>query len=329
MRSTRELAENSTGIFAEAAEAMLEINSRFEYVSMKIESFNEATEREFNINLARCELKCMKENGTSDDLAYLEDSAAEGAIGKIKKMIDAIIQKWKEFCTRIRNKVVASIVSSESRNALKKAETKVKLNPLWKTKKIEIHNPKQPMKVIDKYVKDVDKAIARTVKSLGGEKEMSTLADMKENFRTEFKSALTSRAALMSTTIAAVMATLNAELDKLPAYLADFENAHSSVLEKLADNVSGEAAVSAQTALNSAANFRSELMKEQVNCHIDYIMDMMKAVKGKLAEAKGLEKFKPVKESADDFDFDDDDAFEESVDLDSIFDSVDDLLGEY
>lgn len=326
LRATKTVAETGNGLFQEAAEEMLALSDKFDLDNMKIQAYTEATEREYNIHIAQCELKCMKEAGTQDDLLYLEEAAEDGALAKFSKIIKSAIEKWKEFCSRLKSKIIAKIASKEARTVISKAEKKIKLNPILSKKKVKVMDESKPLGVIKKYKSKVDKDVSKTIKSLGGEKNMKTLLDTKESFRSEFRSAIAGEAALQVLTIGTIVAQLAFDVEKLPMWVDNMENQHTIILEKLQQTVSPEAAAAAQAATNAAVAFRTELAKEELNVHVDFIMDLMRAIKEHVMKAKGNTKITPITEDADDFDpiFHEED-YAESGDVDDLFSDFDSL----
>lgn len=314
------------GLFTEAANDYLEATKMYEVKCAKVEAYTEATERELEINLAKSELKCFEENGTMDDLVYLEEAANDGALAKLKNLIDAAIAAFKEWISEIKTKVLRNIASAEARKTLKAAEKKIKLNPFLSKKKVEITNTKKPLSVINQYKSKVDKISAKlVVKGIVSEQQVKTLRDTKEEFRSDFKNAIIGKSAVVTITVSALVAKLSSDIDKLPSYIDTVEKQNTTVLNKLKGTLSPESAAACSAATNAAANFRSELAREEVNTVIDGVMEEMRVLKSAVMKAKGNTEVKPVKESADDFD----PFFNESdYGVDGLFDeSADDELG--
>lgn len=305
-----------TGLFAEAAEAMNELNTKMSLNLEKADMILESVNREYELNISQAELKCMKEHGTTDDLMYLEEAAEEGAIGKFKKMIDTIIRMWKDFCSNIRNKIVSKICSAEARSTLNKAEKKIKLNPFLAKKKVEVPNIKKPIGVIHSYMSTTDKMAAKTIKGIVTEQTATSLAKTKEKYREDFNHSIAGKAAVITMSIAGVVAQLNTEIEKLPQFVDNCEKVNCQILEKLKSTVSDETAAAATAATQACMNFRTELAKEELNQHISYVTDMMSALRKTVIKAKGNTEAKDIKESADDFDYlaDESEIFGESGD---------------
>ena len=336
---TAEVANTCEGMYQEAAEDSLAIDRAFDIRMMKLDSFTEAVDRELSINMAKAELKCMMEDGTEADLAYLEEAAEEGALAKFKKMIQAVIDAFKEWVSQKKSKVISKIASKEARLVLGKAEKKVKINPILARKKVQVMSSKKPLGVINSYKSKNDKVLAKTVKGIISESTMKTIGDTKESFREDFKNSISGTTAYVTVTVAALLAELNSEIDKLPSYVDKMEGSTSQALERLKTTCTEEAASAATAATNAAANFGAELAKEEINVVVDSIMNKMSVLKNQVLHAKDTEinNVKPVKESADDFDSDElgdtffggtasvfeEDVFEESAD-----DSVDAMLEE-
>lgn len=319
-----------TGLFSEAAEDLDILNQNLQVNLMKGWMIAESVEREYDLNVAQAELKCMKERGTRDDLMYLEDAAEEGAAAKLKHIIDKIIQMWKDFCTNIRNKVMSKICSAEARQTLNKAEKKIKLNPLLARKKVEIPKIDKALGVIHKYQSQVDKTSAKIIKGLVTETTAKSLGDTKDAFRAEFNHAIAGKAAIATITVAGLIAQINTEIERLPHFVDNCEKVNSVTLEKLKATVSDETAAAATAMAQAAANFRTELAKEELNQHFSFVMDLMAVLRKAVLKAQGkhdIEDPELKKEDAEDFDYLADNIFGESEDYaedsdDAFIDSI-------
>lgn len=323
---------SQSGFFAEAAEALRTLSNGLQKNLMKAQLITESVEREYELNIAQAELKCMKERGTTDDLMYLEDAAEEGAAAKLKAIVNKIIQMFKDFCTNIRNKVMSKICSAEARKTITKAEKKIKLNPILARKKVEVPKIDRPLGVINKYKSKVDKITAKQIKGLLSETTAKTLADTKEDFRAEFNKSIAGTAAITMITVSALVAQLNSEIDKLPHFVDNCEKVHCATLEKLKATVSDETAAAATAMTQACMNFRTELAKEELNQHLGFVMDLMTALKKAVLKAQGKHVVKDVKESADDnFDYlaSDDEIFGESAEADADDAFIDSILGKF
>ena len=306
-----EASDVPSGLFAEAAESCNQLMENFQTALERSDMLLESVQREYDLNVSRAELKCMKESGTVDDLVYLEEAASEGALAKFKKMISRLIEMWRDFCAKIRNQVMSKICSKKARTTLNKVEKKIKLNPLLARKKIEVMNNKKALGVIKKYKSNLDKIAAKAIKGLGpNEQTAKTLADTKDDFRREFNRAIAGKMGITVATVAATIAQLNTEIDKLPDFVNNCEKVNSVTLERLKDTVSEEAAAAATAATQAAMTFRNELAKEELNQHISYIMDLMSALRKVTMKGKGKTQAKAMKESAED----DDDLLNDSFD---------------
>lgn len=340
--NTAEVANTCCGMFQEAAEDSLAIDKSFDIRMMKLDSFTESVDRELAINIAKAELKCMLEDGTESDLAYLEEAAEEGALAKFKKMIQAVIDAFKEWVSQKKTKVISKIASKEARTVLAKTEKKVKINPILARKKVQVMSSKKPLGVINSYKSRNDKVLAKTVKGIITESTMKTIMDTKESFREDFKKSIAGTAATITVTVAALLSELNTEIDKLPSYVDKMEGSTSQALERLKATCSEEAASAATAATNAAANFGAELAKEEINVVIDSIMNKMSVLKSQVIHMKEteIENVKPIKESGETDDVAntesffggtanafEESSFEESADDKSIDSMLNDLFG--
>ena len=288
------------GIFTEAADTYAKLSKAFDVSMMQVDAYMEACDREYNLHLKQAELKCLKENGTMDDYAYLESAAEEGAVAKIRKVVDKLIEVWKNFISTVKTKIIAKIASAETRQVLSRAEKKVKLNPLLARKKVKVRDIRKPLGVIKKYKTSTDKAAARAVKGLFTETNLKTLQDSKELFREEFRNSIAGEVALTTITVSALLAKLNSEVEKLPSYVDGMGKTHSTILEKLKVTVGAEAAASATAATNACAAFSTEIAKAEVNTHVDAIMNMISVLKDAVIRQKGNKDVEAIEESAAD-----------------------------
>lgn len=314
-------APETPGIFTEAAENYAALSKAFDVSMMQIDAYMEACDREHNLHIKQAELKCLKEQGTMDDLAYLESAAEEGAVAKIRGVIDKLIEMWKNFISTLKTRIIAKIASAETRNVLSRAEKKVKLNPLLARKKVKIRDNKKPLGIIKKYKTSTDKAAARAVKGLFAETNMKTLMDSKENFREEFRNVTAGEVALTTITIAALLAKLNSDVEKLPSYVDGLGKKQSAILSKLKVTVDGEAAAAATAATNACASFSNEIAKAEVNLVVDQIMNMISVLKSEVIRQKGNKEVKAIEESAEDR-IDEGFAYQESEDDFSDFEKM-------
>lgn len=294
-----------TGMYSEAASERVAAEKEFNLNAFKVDSFLEAVEREFQINLKRGELKCMEDGGTQDDYFFFEDAAEDGAVQKLRVAIGKIIAAFKQFAERLRTQTVSKLCSAQSRSAIATAEKKIKLNPILRNKKMEVRKIDKPLGVIKTYKAKADSMAAKYVKGILKETTRETLLDTRDAFRDEFKSATTGTAAVTMMTVGAIVAALDKEIERLPTYTRNVEVENVATLEKLQKTVGGEASAALSAAMQSCANFRAELAKEEMDLHVDRVMSMITALKKAVSKAKGnteskLPKSRKHMESAED-----------------------------
>ena len=120
----------------------------------KCNIFAEASLREYNINCQEAALKVFKESGTDDDLAYLQEAAKEGVVVKLKKAIQKMVIALKEYIAKVVDKIKVTFASKKAQATLKKIEEVSKTNPKAKKIKIQVHD-------IDKDQRAIDEAISK------------------------------------------------------------------------------------------------------------------------------------------------------------------------
>ena len=158
----------------------------------------------------------MTESGTDDDLAYLVEAANEGAIAKIKKTVQVIIEAFKKFISELKDRVVRVVVNKTTRDTLSKVEKKVKLNPFIARKKVQVVDKKKPLAVIEKYKNKCDKNIAKVKGGIFKQSDVEGIFKDRDDFEKDYKAAVAGTAAMTTITVANLIKTINSELDSLP-----------------------------------------------------------------------------------------------------------------
>lgn len=300
-------------MFLEAFQDYIDLVDYYESVDMKVDAYVEATIRELNINREESELKVMQESGTEEDLQYLYTEAEEGALAKIKKAIRTIIEAFKQFCSDLKSKVVRIIVNAETKTTLKKIEKKVKLNPFFARKKVQVIDKKKPLKVIADYKSKAEKHLAKVKSGVFKESEITAINRDKDNYASAYKAAIAGTAATITVTVVKLLADINAEYNALPGHIDKIDKETSQILENLCTSLDKEEQAVVKAAFTTAANFRAKLARDEANEHVDAIMNKISVLKKSVLKAKDGDKVQanPIKESSEDEE-DGYDAFEES-----------------
>ena len=170
---------------------------------------------------------------------------------------------------------------------------------------MEVRKIDKPLGIIKTYKAKADSMAAKYVKGIVKETSRETLLDTRDAFRDEFKSTTTGTAAITMMKVSAIIAALDKEIEKLPTYTRNVEVENVATLEKLQKTLGGEASAAMSAAMQSCANFRAELAKEEMDLHVDYVMSMISALKKAVSKAKGnteskLPKSRKHMESAED-----------------------------
>ena len=320
-------------MFTEAIANQIAIDEETILKEMKIDAYLEATMRELAINIGESELKVMKESGTEEDLAYLTEAAANGAIEKIQKTVKAAIETFKEFISRIKDRVVKLITTKETKETMKKVEKKIKLNPFLAKKKVQVVDTKKPLKVISKYESALDTHAAKVASGKVKPGDSKKIDGLKSKFQTEYKAAIMGVAAMTTITVAALVAMVNRDMESLNSGVNKIDKDTSASLNKMAEcrAFSEETIAEQQAAMAKIVSFRAILGREKSNELVDGLSNKISvlrksvagAVKGKEVDAVipkdkgfkfgGKKKGKAMKESEDDIlGIDDDDIFGES-----------------
>ena len=278
-------------MFAEAIENQIAINHDAELSDMKINAYLEATMRELAINIGESELKVMKESGTSDDLQYLVEEASNGAIEKIKKAVSAAIKAFKEFISRIKDRVVRLVTTAETKDTMKKVEKKIKLNPFLAKKKVQVVDTKKPLQVISKYESILDKHAAKVAGGKVKPGESKDIRDLQSKFESEYKAAIMGVAAMTTITVAALVAMVNRDMEDLPKNINKIDADTSASLKAMSEckAYTEETIAEQQAALSTLVSMRGKLGRAKSNELVDGLSNkisvLKKAVGGAIKKA--------------------------------------------
>lgn len=238
-------------LYDKIEEAFNEADRRHEIASMKINAYIEANLDLLEINYAKAREKVMCEDGTAEDLIYLQEEANTSAGAKLKSAIKKIVEAFKKFCNDIKIKVMSFIQAKDTKDKLDKIEKKVKLNPFLAKKKIQIDDTDKQIGVVawahDQYRKLIGK-----IKS-GRVVDREDVEDIKDETSHKMRKAM-GAAAVISVSIIGAIALVkkrSASAEKLLKDASDdvdsLANEASGVSEELGADVAaaGTAAVNA------------------------------------------------------------------------------------
>ena len=95
-----------------------EMTNEIDMKLLKLQLFNEAAKREFELNKQQAEIKVLKESGTQSDLNMLYEAAEEGLINKMQRSLKAAIEALKEFIKKIIDKIKSIFQSKQGKETL-------------------------------------------------------------------------------------------------------------------------------------------------------------------------------------------------------------------
>ena len=315
-------------VFLEAMSDYIDISDEFDKANMTVTTFVESVCADLDINIQKSELKVMTESGTDDDLAYLVEAATEGAIAKIKKTVQVIIEAFKKFISDLKDKVVRVVVNKTTRDTLSKVEKKVKLNPFIARKKVQVVDKKKPLAVIEKYKNKCDKNIAKVKGGIFKQSDVEGIFKDRDDFDKDYKAAVAGTAAMTTITVANLIKTINSELDSLPKTIESIGKETTEIVNRFCDSIEDDEVIaSTRAAYSACANFRTKLGKYESNEHVDFIMQAIGVLKKEVAKIKGNTEADVAKESTEGDDFDGAESFfEDGYDSESLLAELEDLL---
>lgn len=315
-------------VFLEAMSDYIDISDSFDKANLTVTTFIESVCAELDINIQKSELKVMTESGTDDDLSYLIEAATEGAIAKIKKTVQVIIEAFRKFISDLKDKVVRVVVNKTTRDTLSKVEKKVKLNPFIAKKKVQVIDKRKPLSIIEKYKNKCDKNIAKVKGGIFKQSDIDGIFKDRDDFENEYKTAIAGTAAVATVTVASLIKTINSELDSLPGTIDSIGKETTEIVNRFCDSIDDEDVIaSTRAAYSACANFRTKLGKYEANEHVDFIMQAISVLKKEVAKIKGNTEADVAKESTEGDEIDGAEPFlEDGYDSESLLAELEELL---
>lgn len=254
-----------------------------ELVNMKVDAYAEAAYNQYEINCAKARLKVMMEDGTADDLLYLQEEAANGFIDSIKKAIDKIIEALKKFCNTIKLKVLSMITSKETKEGLSAIEKKVKLNPFLSKKKVQIENTEAEEKVVHETFGKFQRLLSK----LKGGKEVSVeeITDIEDEAESKLKQKAGVGAAI-TITVSAAVALLKKRVSNIGEDIDKMEKISKSILEEAKD-AGGDIQADMASTLQKLSSAVASIGKKGASIVVDGVTTVLTALKSVVSKVSG------------------------------------------
>lgn len=305
-----------------------EMTNEIDMKLLKLQLFNEAAKREFELNKQQAEIKVLKESGTQSDLNMLYEAAEEGLINKMQRSLKAAIEALKEFIKKIIDKIKSIFQSKQGKETLDKMEDICNKNPNVKNRKIEITDIDKEQKCLQK---GIDKLSGIIAKIKGGHNKDSfdkEIDDVIEETNRE-RAKIIAIGAGITVTVGAVIALIkkytktSEDIGKNAIYAVD-KNSELNEINDVMSNISGtdidddealQAAKLGNDKVIKAKNAQINLCKERMSSVLNFIKTTGNKLRGKVI-SRDLEK--EMNESTEYID----------VSIDSSLDDVNDVAVE-
>lgn len=190
------------------------IFENFDNILTKVDIFTEASLDEYKINLKEADLKVMQEDGTAEDLMYLEAAAKDSLWERTKKTISALIERFKEFVKKIKVKVTDFFAEQTTKNAISKTESSVKKYPELKDIKIKVKDPESITKEYDGVRGNIQKFILKLRTGKVNSADIKAFEKDKAELEND-GSKIKKRVSVVTVTLASAVGLVKAARDKI------------------------------------------------------------------------------------------------------------------
>ena len=240
--------------FIETLNSILEsAETTYDERDSKIDVYCEAVMDRLNIDRKKAQLYVMKENGTDEDLAYLEDGALAEAGEKIAEAIKAIIENLKNFVRELKIKAMSMISKAETKKAIEAIDKKAKFNPFIRKKTVEVENHDKKFKALEELLADAKKLLARIKAGRNVDAEDVDMVSEKIEKR------VTEKYGTVKMTVENALAALKKQSDNLGNRIDDVYKKNIQPLLDEAKELADKAGLESTTALKKLASTISRI----------------------------------------------------------------------
>ena len=269
----------STDIISEGFDETVKLCSMLDRTCVNAQVLADSICRDYDLTCKQAKLKVFKEDGTDDDLAFYEASAASGVVGSIKSIIDKLIMIWQDIVRKTKAVVTTKMCSMAAKSAVKKMKRVVDKNPTIRNVKVKSPDITTALSVISKYRGLCNVEDGQYVHSLLGITKVKSIGGLIEDFQRDFDRAITGRAATCVLTLAGLLLAIETEMDALPALVERIDMSETAIIRRLGATATYDAEMGAMAAMQQAANFRIQLGKQELDSHCQYLHDMVMKAK--------------------------------------------------
>lgn len=300
-----------------------EMTNEIDLKLLNLQLFNEAAERELELDKQKAKIKVLKESGTDSDLNMLYEAAEEGLINKMQKSLKAAIEALKDFIKKIIDKIKSIFQSKHGKETLDKMEDICNKNPKVKNQKIEVIDIDKEQNCLQKGIDKLSTIIAKIKGGNDKDSFNKEIDDTIESTNRE-RAKIIAIGAGVTITIGAAIALIrkytksSEEIGKKALYTVNKDsdlNDLNDVNNAIEDDEALTAAKLGNQKVIKAKNGQINFSKEKMASILNFIKTTINKIKGKVA-SRDIEK--EMNESVDCID----------ISIDPSFDDIDEVAVE-
>ena len=246
----------------------------------KIDIYCESVNDQLAIDLKKAELFVMKESGTDEDLAYLEDGAIAEAGERLVEAIKAIIENIKRFIHEMKIKAMSMVSKIETKKAIEVVEKKIKFNPFIRKKKVETEDHDKKFKAFEELLADAKKLLARIKAGRSVDVEDVEMIAEKIDKRDNDKFAK------ITLTLDNALASLKKQSDKIGERIDDVYKNNIQPLLDDAKDLADKAAFESTAAIKKLASTISRIGTKMTTCLFQSWSALFSAIRETIAGIK-------------------------------------------
>ena len=160
----------------------------FEIDLTKNQYFMESASMLKRVQLSEAKLKVARENGTDEDLTYLESVINDDYIDKMEKTVEKSIADFSKYVDKVNDSFNKQIASSEMAKVAEDAKEVMKTNRVIKSQEINSIDATDEIKCINKYIDENMRIIHKLSNGMATKADVDKVEKLMDSYNSDIQS---------------------------------------------------------------------------------------------------------------------------------------------
>lgn len=160
----------------------------FEIDLTKNQYFMESASMLKRVQLSEAKLKVARENGTDEDLTYLESVINDDYIDKMEKTVEKSIADFSKYVDKVNDSFNKQIASAEMTKVAEDAKEAMKTNRVIKSQEINAIDATDEIKCINKYIDENMRIIHKLSNGMATKADVDKVEKLMDSYNADIQS---------------------------------------------------------------------------------------------------------------------------------------------